>query len=82
MSARILHPASDEVVEAWTAASRLLDAIRPALDESDDRAFVEERMARIRSDGTGAARQRRAFARAGLEGLRQLYRRGTSEASA
>ncbi|MHC9045570.1 carboxylate-amine ligase [Microbacterium saperdae] len=82
MSARILQPASDEVVEAWTAASRLLDAIRPALDESDDRAFVEERMARIRSDGTGAARQRRAFARAGLEGLRELYRRGTSEASA
>lgn len=82
MSARILHPTSDDVVEAGTAASRLLDAIGPALDESDDRAFVEERMARIRTDGTGAERQRRAFAKAGVEGLRELYRQTTSTSSA
>jgi carboxylate-amine ligase len=81
MSARILHPASDEVADAATAATRLLDAIGPALDASDDRAFVEERLARIRSDGTGAERQRRAFARAGVDGLRELYRQSTATTS-
>lgn len=80
--ARITHPAADDVVGVATAATRLLDAIGPALDESDDRAFVEERMARIHSEGTGAERQRRAFARAGVEGLRELYRRSTSTSPA
>lgn len=78
MGARILCPASDDVVDTATAATLLLDAVGPALDEADDRAFVEERMARIRSDGTGAERQRRVFARAGIDGLRELYRQSTA----
>ncbi|MCK2037849.1 YbdK family carboxylate-amine ligase [Microbacterium sp. SSW1-49] len=80
--ARIMNPAAPDVVGVTTAASRLLDVIGPALDDHDDRAFVEDRMARIRSDGTGAERQRRAFAHAGVDGLRELYRQSTAATSA
>ncbi|WEK60897.1 MAG: YbdK family carboxylate-amine ligase [Candidatus Microbacterium colombiense] len=79
MDARIIDPTTDGVTDAWTAATRLRDAVRPALDELGDLAFVDEHLARIRTGGTGAERQRRAFAEAGLEGLRSLYRRGAPD---
>lgn len=82
MRARLLDPTTGGVSDAWGAAGRLLEGITPALDESGDRAFVEERVERIRIDGTGAGRQRRAFARAGVPGLRELYAAGAAEMGA
>jgi carboxylate-amine ligase len=77
MDARLVDPASAEVSDAWTLASAMLDAVRPVLEEHGDLAFVEDRLARIRSDGTGADRQRAAFASDGVAGLGRLYRAGT-----
>lgn len=79
LDAQLVDPASAEVSDARTLASTLLDAVRPALEEHDDLAFVEERLARLGSEGTGADRQRAAFASNGPAGLAQLYREGSVE---
>lgn len=76
MEATVWDPLTDEAATAWTAVGRLLEALAPVLDELGDRAFVDDHLARIRSSGTGAERQRRAFAAAGTAGLRALYRGG------
>lgn len=78
MDARVLHPDTGEVTEVTAAVTRILDAVRPTLDELGDLPFVEDRIARIRTEGTGAERQRRAFALSGAEGLRRLYLDGTT----
>lgn len=77
MDARLLDPGTGEVTDAWALATRLCEAVGAALDELGDGAFVAERMAGIRAEGTGAERQRRAFATGGVAGLRRLYREGT-----
>jgi len=77
MDARLVDPASAEVSDAWTLAGALLDAVRPALEEHGDLAFAEDRLALVRSDGTGADRQRAAFESGGVSGLSRLYREGT-----
>lgn len=75
--ARIIDPSSGDVSDAAHVVSRLLDAVGPTLDELGDLPFVDDHLARIRRDGTGAERQRRAFARDGIDGLRALYLDGT-----
>ncbi|WP_322975352.1 hypothetical protein [Actinacidiphila bryophytorum] len=50
----------------------LLDHLTPALTDLGDEQRVTEGVARILDAGTGAARQRAAFADAGTEGLLDL----------
>lgn len=78
LDARLLDPTTGEVTEARILAAALLELVGPVLDEFGDRSFVEDRLARIRRDGTGADRQRRAYASEGVAGLRQLYRNGVT----
>jgi glutamate---cysteine ligase / carboxylate-amine ligase len=59
---RTLRPARDVV-------RSLLDVVRPALEAAGDLERVEEAVARLLAEGTGAVRQRRAFASAGLRGV-------------
>lgn len=77
MDARLVDPATGEVSDARTLADTLIDAVRPALEQHDDLAFVEDRWARIHREGTGAERQRTAFLAGGIDGLRELYRAGS-----
>ena len=58
---------------AWTAAERVLAGIRPVLDELGDAEFVDDRLAYLRADGTGAERQLRAHASGGVEALAELF---------
>lgn len=78
--ARLVDPASGEIAPFWSVASGLLDRVRPTLARLGDEDFVTEGLARIRADGTGAERQRRAYAENGSAGLRELYRASTPTA--
>lgn len=51
------------LVPAPLMAARLLDAVRPALDEAGDLPFVEEGLERLLRRGSGAERQRRVHSR-------------------
>ena len=72
MNARLFTP-DGEVEDAWSSATRLLDGIRPALDEFGDSDFVDEHLERLRVDGTGSARQLRAHGEGGATALAALY---------
>ncbi|MFG2078555.1 carboxylate-amine ligase [Nonomuraea maritima] len=50
-------------VPAAVLAGRLLEHVRPALAEAGDLAYVQEGLDRLLRAGSGAARQRRAYAR-------------------
>ncbi len=50
---------------AWALVDDLVAALRPALRRHGDLALVEEGLARLRTDGTGADRQRRVLDRTG-----------------
>ena len=56
----------------------LLRRLRPALVHLGDEDLVIESVARIRSEGTGAQRQRRAYTHGGTAELRDLYRTSTA----
>lgn len=64
------------VEDAWTACDRLLERIRPALLEFGDVELVDERLARLRAGGTGAERQRAAYATGGTASLGALLASG------
>lgn len=55
-----VDPWQARLVPAGDLVERLLGHIRPALDAAGDTAEVEAQLARLRRDGTGAARQRDA----------------------
>ncbi|KQR47939.1 hypothetical protein ASF87_03050 [Microbacterium sp. Leaf161] len=76
--ARLVDPANGGIASFWNVARDLLDRLRPALARLGDEDFVAEGIARIRTDGTGAERQRRAYAEHGTAGLRDLYRASTT----
>lgn len=76
--ARLVDPVTGAVESAWTIAEGLLERLRPALTQLGDEDFVTEGIARLRADGTGAERQRRAYAERGTAGLRELYRASTT----
>ncbi|MER2136946.1 MAG: hypothetical protein ABS909_03695, partial [Arthrobacter sp.] len=51
----------------------LLEHIRPALEESGDLDYVREGVQRMLVSGTGAERQRAAYAAGGWDGLAGLF---------
>ncbi|WP_435747139.1 carboxylate-amine ligase [Microbacterium sp. PMB16] len=77
MEARIVDPTTGEVADAWTVVERMLAASAPALQEHGDEEYVAAGIERLRTVGTGAARQRRAFEHSGVAGLAALLRAGT-----
>ncbi|KJQ53938.1 carboxylate-amine ligase [Microbacterium sp. SA39] len=77
MDARILDPTTGEASDAWTVVERMQEAAAPALQEFGDVDYVTDRLARLRAEGTGATRQRRAFEHDGTPGLAALLRAGT-----
>jgi carboxylate-amine ligase len=77
MEARILDPTTGTAAAASTVLERMREAAAPALQELGDDDFVTDRLARLRVDGTGATRQRRAFERDGTPGLAALLRAST-----
>ncbi|SCG33868.1 carboxylate-amine ligase [Micromonospora halophytica] len=54
-----------ELRPAWELLDRLVDRIRPALEEHGDLAEVTDLLGGLRRHGSGAARQRAVFARSG-----------------
>jgi carboxylate-amine ligase len=50
---------------AWDLVGDLVTAVRPALLRHGDLSLVEAGLDRLRADGTGAERQRRAYERTG-----------------
>ncbi|MFD5224073.1 YbdK family carboxylate-amine ligase [Microbacterium sp. NPDC058342] len=71
MRARLLR-ADGPAEPAWAAVERMLSRIRPALDELGDAEFVTDRLARLRTEGTGSERQLRAHRESGTAGLASL----------
>lgn len=76
MDARIVDPTTGEVNDAWSVVERMLAAVAPALREFGDDDFVAAGIERLRTDGTGAVRQRRAFEAEGTRGLTRLFEDG------
>ncbi|WP_311243776.1 YbdK family carboxylate-amine ligase [Microbacterium sp. WCS2018Hpa-23] len=76
--ALLVDPASGDTAPARTVADGLLRRLRPTLAHLGDEDFVAEGIARIRTEGTGAQRQRDAYAENGTAGLRELYRTSTA----
>ncbi|GGD68081.1 carboxylate-amine ligase [Microbacterium murale] len=72
MDATLAHPATGEPLSARQAIESLRGTVAPALELSDDRAFVDEHLARILREGNGAERQRAAYRDSGVAGLRAL----------
>jgi len=72
LDARILNPMSAGVSDARALVPLMLRMLTPALQATGDFDFVTDRLARLLAEGTGADRQRRAFARGGINGLRSL----------
>lgn len=68
----LVDPRRCAPVPAADAVGALLDHLTPALTDLGDEQRVTEGVARILDAGTGAARQRAAFADAGTEGLLDL----------
>jgi carboxylate-amine ligase len=60
-----LDPATGRLTPAWSLLTRLADHLRPALRASGDLDTVDAALARLRRDGSAAARQRAAFRRRG-----------------
>ena len=76
--ARLIDPASGDVAPAWSVIDGLVERLRPALADLGDEDFVIDGITRTRTDGTGAQRQRAAYAERGSAGLRDLYRTSTA----
>lgn len=77
MDARLIDPTTGEVEDAWSIAERMRAIIGPALRELDDEERVRDGFERLRVEGTGATRQRRAFDEDGTRGLARLLVAGT-----
>ncbi|GLX08824.1 glutamate--cysteine ligase [Microbispora sp. NBRC 16548] len=52
-------------VPAWRLVDRLLEYVRPVLEENGDWTPLTDQLERVRRSGSGAARQRAAYARRG-----------------
>ncbi|MFD5214091.1 YbdK family carboxylate-amine ligase [Microbacterium sp. NPDC058345] len=73
MRAHLFRP-DGSTEPAWRAVERMLAGIRGVLDELGDAAYVDEQLARLRSEGTGADRQVRAHDAGGVPALAGLFR--------
>lgn len=60
-----VDPVHGGTTPAWQQLDQLVDRIRPELDRHGDLAEVTALLDRLRRDGTGATRQRAAYARRG-----------------
>lgn len=76
MDARVIDPTTGEVDDAWAVADRMQAVIAPALRGLGDEERVRDGLARLRTGGTGATRQRRSVAQSGTAGLAHLLRAG------
>jgi carboxylate-amine ligase len=65
----LLDPGSGRARPAWDLVDDLLRFVTPALRHHGDQQVVAAELARIRRDGTGAARQRRILREDGLPAL-------------
>lgn len=69
----LVDPVTAAVAPARHVIGRMLEAVGPALDATGDRDRVEGLIERVRTEGTGAARQRAALAE-GVPALERLLR--------
>ncbi|WIM93400.1 glutamate--cysteine ligase [Actinoplanes oblitus] len=65
----LLDPVTGRARPAWDAVAELVDRIGPALRRHGDLDLVTAGLDRVAREGTGAARQRRLLAGAGLSGM-------------
>ena len=72
MSAGLVDPASGSMRPAAEVVRRLLQVAKPGLEAHGDPERVAAFVERTIADGTGAHRQRRAYARGGRDGLGEL----------
>lgn len=72
LDATIQHPQTNEPLAARDAVELLHRAVAPALQASGDLDFATAGLERLLRFGTGAARQRAAYAADGISGLRSL----------
>lgn len=77
MQARIIDPTTGDVSDADTVVATMLDRCRSALQQFGDAEHAADGIARLRADGIGAERQRRAYRRDGVPGLAALLAEGT-----
>ncbi|WP_022893791.1 carboxylate-amine ligase [Agromyces subbeticus] len=75
LSAEVLDPLLAELRPAEETLERVIRVLEPALEDAGDLELVRDGVARLLREGTGAARQRAAFAAGGVDGLRELYER-------
>src|SRR4051794_26540090 len=79
----LVHPVTWELVPAAEALRALADAVGPALKASGDTDLVDDGLARLAINGTGARRQRQTFERTGdLQGVVADLVARTAEAAA
>lgn len=79
LSSDLVDPATAERLPAFELIERMLDSVGSELDRFGDRDRVENYLARLRREGTPAARQRSAFEAEGVAGLLTLYRASQHE---
>ncbi|WP_243228382.1 YbdK family carboxylate-amine ligase [Microbacterium sp. CIAB417] len=72
LNAALIDPSTGEVSNARMLLQELMRLIEPQLERTGDTAFVRERIAHIRSAGTGAERQLAALRAGGVSGLARL----------
>jgi carboxylate-amine ligase len=75
MSREVFDPLSGGLAPAHACLRRFERMLEPELVELRDAELARETVARLKVDGTGAARQRAAFQRGGLPELRRLITR-------
>lgn len=68
----LMDPLDGLTVPARTAVERLLEMLGPALRSTGDEERVAAHVSRLLAGGTGAARQRRAFATGGVDAVLEL----------
>ena len=73
LSADAFDPTTGALAPAADAVGRLLAHVDAQLTRSGDRELVHELADRLLREGTGAARQRAAWQKNGVAGLRRLY---------
>ncbi|KRC61010.1 hypothetical protein ASE14_08650 [Agromyces sp. Root81] len=73
LQGEVLDPVLIELRPAEETLDRCIRVLQPALEAAGDLELAREGVARLLRNGTGAARQRAAFAANGRTGLRELY---------
>ncbi|HEV7168211.1 MAG TPA: glutamate--cysteine ligase [Micrococcaceae bacterium] len=73
LTGQLINPGTGQLAPADDVVGALLAGIVPALREAGDEDFVRGELKRVRRDGTGSQRQRRADESGGLPALLDLY---------